>query len=71
MTRYANYLRTVGRIDEAGTVCARALGAQERTLGSDHPETKLSVRLMGVIQEAAQINTDDTATTSAASSVEQ
>ena len=71
MRRYANHLRSVGRIDEAVTVCTRALGAQERTLGSDHPATKMSVKVMGWIQEAAQINTDDTATTSAASSVEQ
>ena len=71
MAMYADYLRSAGRIDEAVTFCARALGAQERTLGRDHPETKESIEVMGLIQEAAQSSTNDTATTSTTASVEQ
>jgi hypothetical protein len=37
------YYRLQGRLDEAEPLYQRALEAQERTLGSEHPDTLLSV----------------------------
>ena len=71
MEIYSNWLKTGGQIDEAVTVCTRALGAQQRTLGHEHPQTKLLVRVLRLFQETAQSNTNDTVTASTASSVEQ
>ena len=51
---YANLLKDLGRFEEAIRLCKKALEAQRRTLGNEHPDVKESVKILGWITDAAK-----------------
>ena len=68
MAQYAYLLNTAGRVDEAVDFCTRALGAQQRTLGGDHPDTNMTMQYLLLMTEAT---TATAANTPVVSSIEQ
>ena len=53
MASYAGLLSDLQRFDEAIELCRKALEAQRRAFGDDHPDTKSSVEIIGWITKDA------------------